>query len=156
MSCTAAAADCWNLIEEKLPSILGDLNNDASLLLELAKQCERDDKIQLAIRLGMGALRREPEDNGRNNIYEYEGTYNTSAITATSSNQSAVTWLLQLITNTSTSSFSIILHVLIIICRGEDQVIEGIGHQGHGGSGELDAIQISQRVSRFERRRHRY
>ncbi len=87
-----------------MPSILGDLGNDASLLLELAKQCERDNKMQLAIRLGMGALRREPEDNGRHNIYDYDGGY-TSALTATTSNQSAITWLLQLITNSSTYKF---------------------------------------------------
>jgi len=106
---TAAAAACWNLIEDKLPSILADLGSDATLLLELAKQCEKDGKIRLAIRLGMGSLRREPEDSGRI-MYEYDnGGYGPYSVT--SSNQTAITWLLQLITNSS-ECFSLCLFII--------------------------------------------
>ncbi len=77
--------------------MLQDLGNDVTLLIELAKQCEKDGKIRLAIRLGMGSLRREPEDGGR--MYDYDAGY--GPYSTTTSNQTAITWLLQLITISS-------------------------------------------------------
>jgi hypothetical protein len=83
-----------------MPSILTDLSNDSVLLLELAKQCEKDGKQRFAIKLAMGALRREPEEtNPHRQMYDHDhGYYSQNAAAA---NQSAIAWLLPLIMNTS-------------------------------------------------------